>query len=408
MNIVDYYSNKEVSFRFAGKNLSFFLSQSLFSSFDIDAGSKLLLKTLIKKCNLSDIKSVLDVGCGVGTIGISLKKSFPSMEITLQDRDALASYFSRINGEKNGIMDTHIITGLAFEELSEKRYDLIVSNLPAKAGTPVMQHFITESLSHLSEEGIAAVVVVSTLHNIVEEILERPDIFITHRDETNEYSVFHYKKKHETSAEYTPGSIRETISPLAPYIRTSTEFRYDSYAYPLDTVYGLPGFDTVPYADALTASLPLKYTVSGDVFIWNPGQGHIPAILISRRSNIKTLTLSSRDVLQCLISSHNCNILQASLPVRSFSNPSPLSAFTDKQKSESPHVWMIYHITETIEKKILPAILKKARDYLTPESFLLFTGKSSLLAGIASEHQGYSISFSKKHRGFRILLLQKR
>ena len=72
--------NKIVPFRFMGEDLRLALSHALFSSFDVDAGSKLLLKTLAQRVDLGTVGSVLDVGCGVGVLGLSLKKKKPDID----------------------------------------------------------------------------------------------------------------------------------------------------------------------------------------------------------------------------------------------------------------------------------------------------------------------------------------
>ena len=58
-----------------GERLFFDLSHALFSSFKIDDGSRLLMKTLAKQVNLAEVNSLIDVGCGVGTLGLALKKT---------------------------------------------------------------------------------------------------------------------------------------------------------------------------------------------------------------------------------------------------------------------------------------------------------------------------------------------
>ena len=42
----DFFINKETEYYYSGSNLKFSLSHALFSSYEIDSGSRLLLKTL--------------------------------------------------------------------------------------------------------------------------------------------------------------------------------------------------------------------------------------------------------------------------------------------------------------------------------------------------------------------------
>ncbi len=149
MNLIKQYSNKEVPFRFNGVNLSFFLSQRLFSSYTIDAGTKLLLKTAAKGIDFSGIKTAADIGCGVGVIGLSLKKKYPDIDILLQDRDALAIAFSKANESLNSMEGILYSNNLALRDLEIRSLDLILSNIPAKAGTPVLEDFVAGSLKYL-------------------------------------------------------------------------------------------------------------------------------------------------------------------------------------------------------------------------------------------------------------------
>ncbi|PKL07993.1 MAG: methyltransferase, partial [Spirochaetae bacterium HGW-Spirochaetae-7] len=58
------YVNKTVPFKFMGAEMSFELSHGLFSSFDIDSGSRLLLKLVAKNVETADVGSILDIGSG--------------------------------------------------------------------------------------------------------------------------------------------------------------------------------------------------------------------------------------------------------------------------------------------------------------------------------------------------------
>ena len=55
--------NKTVAFRYKGKELEFDLSHALFSSFDVDAGTRLLLKEVAQDPVLDAASLVLDAGC---------------------------------------------------------------------------------------------------------------------------------------------------------------------------------------------------------------------------------------------------------------------------------------------------------------------------------------------------------
>ena len=82
--------NKRVVFPYAGRRLSFLLSQSLFSSDDVDIGTKALLTAIAERLSDVRVKTVLDLGCGSGIIGIALSALWPEAQVVMSDRDALS------------------------------------------------------------------------------------------------------------------------------------------------------------------------------------------------------------------------------------------------------------------------------------------------------------------------------
>ena len=97
MSVPESLINKRVPFSFMGERLFFDLSRALFSSFKVDDGSRLLLKSLARHGALEKRSSVEDVGCGVGVLGLALKKRFPGVNLRASDRDALAVEMTRHN-----------------------------------------------------------------------------------------------------------------------------------------------------------------------------------------------------------------------------------------------------------------------------------------------------------------------
>ncbi len=91
------YVNKSVGLRFNGVELRFDLSHALFSSFDIDVGTRLLLKVAARDPVLASARRILDEGCGIGVIGLCAAKAFPEAEVLLRDRDSLAVAFTERN-----------------------------------------------------------------------------------------------------------------------------------------------------------------------------------------------------------------------------------------------------------------------------------------------------------------------
>jgi len=68
----DPFYKKTIQFEFKKHVLKFNASQDLFSSQSIDKGTQRLLRTFLP-IETKKSKKILDLGCGYGPIGISLK-----------------------------------------------------------------------------------------------------------------------------------------------------------------------------------------------------------------------------------------------------------------------------------------------------------------------------------------------
>lgn len=294
---IESYVNKNVNFPFNKQELNFFLSQSLFSSYKIDDGSRLLLKSIIEKIDISKMKSILDVGCGIGVLGICLKKNNPEISLHCQDRDALAVEFTKVNCKHNNIQAAGIKGALALQDLGQESFDLIISNLPAKAGPSVLEDIIIRNSLFLADRGIIAIVIIKPLVNLIESAIVDNNGTIVHKNGTKEYTVFHYMmaKEIETDESY-----------LAPYIRDYCKFNMHEISYELEPVYNMPDFDTIGHQIFLAGEMLKREKIKGKVLFWNPGQGHLPVYLSKKiRNNELEFHLGSRDILSLEISKRN-------------------------------------------------------------------------------------------------------
>ncbi len=88
------YLKKDVAITMAGQRIEFAVSQTLFSSHQVDIGSAHLLKTLPLDL-IGDKARILDLGCGYGPLGLTLARLRPGAEVHMVDRDALAVDFLR-------------------------------------------------------------------------------------------------------------------------------------------------------------------------------------------------------------------------------------------------------------------------------------------------------------------------
>ncbi len=402
MITVENFTNKEVNFYFEGQNLHFKLSQSLFSSFDIDQGSKLLLKTIIKSLNLSKVKTVLDIGCGIGVLGITLKSFNPHIRVFSQDRDALAVEFTRLNAESNRIKDIYSFGSLAMEfppestkplsqgAIPPNRFDLLVSNLPAKAGEPVLRHIIKNAPYHSTPDGTCAFVIVEPLKQLFKEELIKNDFEILTEHSTKKHSVFIYRDRKN-------GHFTQPINPnpLIPYLRSTLEI---DGKLTIETVYGIKNFDSLDFETELVLSLLHDSPLTGDTLIWNPYQGYIPVYLATNRKNkLNSITIVSRDYLSLSITEYNMK--KTNYPrskLRYIHHP-----FFDQQFYKSCNFnSAIVSLDHDPGIDYSKEILKITEDPSFENTSLIISGKSHQIAPLKKLVKKKNILKFKKNRGY--------
>ncbi len=89
-------NRKNISFRFFGVIENFISDNGVFSKETLDYGSRALLETITK---LDITGKVLDMGCGIGVIGILLKKYKSDIDLTLIDVNERAVELTKINSQ---------------------------------------------------------------------------------------------------------------------------------------------------------------------------------------------------------------------------------------------------------------------------------------------------------------------
>ena len=290
----DIYFKKIVTYNFWKHFLQFKSSQDLFSSDDVDLGTQFLLRTIVEGKYASP-GSLLDLGCGYGPLGLTLKSLFPDCRVHMVDKDALALAYSRQNAQLNRLQQIDIYGSLGYDSIHKSDFDLIVSNLPGKAGEPVIAYLLEEGRYRLAPAGIMAVVVVNPLEKIVEKILSSiRGVEIIQKRTRPGHAVFHYRFTVAPDIQRPP----QTAFERGIYTRNRMTSHFDDFFFQLQTAYGLPEFDTLDYRSQLLtrALLSLKGQSVDSAALFNPGQGHV-AVATGKIFNPDNISLIDRDLL---------------------------------------------------------------------------------------------------------------
>jgi 16S rRNA (guanine1207-N2)-methyltransferase len=275
---MDPHYKKTVTLKMGDRRLDLQVAQDLFSSHEVDVGTRLLLRTLAGPEHNSR-RLVLDLGCGYGPIGLGLKATSADRVVHMVDRDALAVAYSRENAARNRLLDgVEVYGSLGYDDVRTAGFDLIASNIPAKAGTPVIDHFLLDAAELLAPDGLVAIVVIAPLEASVAATLEQsPDIEIVFRRTTASYAVFHYRFRDSGASSAALGRT----AGLRVYERQRVTISRKGVKLRMRTAYGLPEFDSLNFATELVADAALRMRGQNPktTLVLNPGQGYIPLIL---------------------------------------------------------------------------------------------------------------------------------
>ncbi|MCK5380171.1 MAG: class I SAM-dependent methyltransferase [Candidatus Latescibacteria bacterium] len=140
-------------------HFTFCSTWGLFSPKGIDAGTRLLIEHL--EVGESDV--CMDLGCGYGPIGLVMAKLAPKGQTMLIDKDFIAVEYARKNAARNGLDNTETLLSNGFSHVPDLAFDVIASNIPAKAGKELLYLMMAEARHRLQKGGRCYVVTLSGL-----------------------------------------------------------------------------------------------------------------------------------------------------------------------------------------------------------------------------------------------------
>ncbi len=129
--------------------LKFYTDRGVFSKERLDFGTHVLLKNI----NVDQsVKTIIDMGCGYGPIGLYLAKSYSDKNIFMYDVNSRAVDLSIKNKELNEVINAQIKVSNLFEQC-DVTADLILTNPPIRAGKEVIFKLYDQAYEHLNIGG---------------------------------------------------------------------------------------------------------------------------------------------------------------------------------------------------------------------------------------------------------------
>ena len=147
---------KQINFEVNGISMQLLTDNGVFSKNKVDEGSLAFLKVILP---LDLGNNILDLGCGYGTIGLTLAVAKKEARVTLADINTRALTLCKRNadayylGQRVTILQSDIYTKI------EGKYDSIVINPPIRAGKSVTYKMYEEAKQYLIDGGSLLIVI---------------------------------------------------------------------------------------------------------------------------------------------------------------------------------------------------------------------------------------------------------
>jgi len=125
-----------------------FSGSSIFSKERLDKGSSLLISSAL----VPPGSRILDLGCGLGVVGISMKMLHPDSEVVMSDVNSRAVEIARKNIRLHNLEGISAVESDVFSSIPD-RFDVILLNPPQTAGKDLCFRMIEESKDHLAGDG---------------------------------------------------------------------------------------------------------------------------------------------------------------------------------------------------------------------------------------------------------------
>ena len=147
---------KTITYEVNGLTMNLFTDNGVFSKSKVDEGSLAFLKVILP---LDLGNNILDLGCGYGTLGLTLAVYNKNARVILADINSRALALCRRNAELNNVSQRVTILQSDIYTKIEGKYDSIVINPPIRAGKSVTYKMYEEAKQYLIDGGSLLIVI---------------------------------------------------------------------------------------------------------------------------------------------------------------------------------------------------------------------------------------------------------
>ncbi len=173
------HNKKIIEFYFNDKNYNLYSDNGVFSKDKFDYGTRLLLDSI----DISKLSgNVLDLGCGIGVVGIILGTINKNINIDMIDINERAISLVRDNLTLNKVK-ANVFSSDVYSNVN-KKYDYIITNPPIRAGKEVVRKFLLGGYDYLNDNGILYFVMRKDhgVKSMIKELENKYNVTIVNKD----------------------------------------------------------------------------------------------------------------------------------------------------------------------------------------------------------------------------------
>ena len=173
------HNKRIIEFYFNDKKYNLYSDNGVFSKDKFDYGTRLLLDSI----DISKLSgNVLDLGCGIGVVGIILGTINKNINIDMIDINDRALSLVRDNLTLNKVK-ANVFSSDVYSNVN-KKYDYIITNPPIRAGKEVVRKFLFGGYDYLNDNGILYFVMRKDhgVKSMIKELENKYNVTIINKD----------------------------------------------------------------------------------------------------------------------------------------------------------------------------------------------------------------------------------